>query len=146
MSASLGRTAMRIVLVLVAAASLGAGACYGAAAPATSLSIVVYPDGMTQPASAERYTLRCGPAVGTVPQPAVACRTLAALAHPFAPTPRGTFCTDIAMGPQQATVKGRVRGNPGERDAAGAGRVRDQPLAPSQNGRSRISGPLSLKS
>jgi len=103
---------MRIALVLVAAASLGAGACFGAARPATALSIVVYPDGMTQPASAKRYTLRCGPAAGTVPQPAVACRTLAALAHPFAPTPRGTFCTDIAMGPQQATVKGRVRGTP----------------------------------
>jgi hypothetical protein len=101
---------MRIVLVLVAAALLSAGAASGSVTPATSLSIVVYPDGMAQPSTAEHFTLRCGPAAGTVPQPALACRTLAGLAQPFAATPRGTFCSDIAIGPQQATVKGRVRG------------------------------------
>jgi hypothetical protein len=103
--------AMRIPFLLVAAALFSTGVSSGAT-PATSLSIAVYPDGLAQPASAERYTLRCGPAAGTVPQPMVACRTLAGLVHPFAPTPRGTFCTDIAIGPQQATVKGRVRGTP----------------------------------
>ncbi len=101
---------MRIMLVLVAAALLSAGACYGAARPATSLSIVFYPNGLTEPAGAVHYTLRCAPAAGTVPQPGVACRTLASFVQPFAVTPRGTFCTDIAIGPQQATVKGRVRG------------------------------------
>jgi len=45
-----------------------------------------------------------------VPEPARACRVLASLAHPFAPTPPGTICSDIALGPQQAVVTGVLRG------------------------------------
>jgi len=45
-----------------------------------------------------------------VPNPARACRVLASLAHPFAPTPPGTTCSDIAIGPQQAVVTGVLRG------------------------------------
>ncbi len=95
--------------MLVAAVLLGAGASYGAVPPATQLSIVVYPNGIGA-AGVQRYVLRCGPAAGTVPHPLLACRALAKLAHPFAPTPPGTYCTDIAIGPQEATVKGRLRG------------------------------------
>jgi len=95
--------------VLVSALSLGAGAGRAATSPVTALSIAVYPQGMSA-GEVSGYTLRCNPARGTVPQPVLACRTLASLAHPFAPTPRGTFCTDIAMGPQEAVVTGRVRG------------------------------------
>jgi hypothetical protein len=70
---------MRITLVFVAAALLAAGACYGAARPATSLSIVVYPNGLAETVGAVHYTLRCAPAAGTVLQAAVACKTLASL-------------------------------------------------------------------
>ena len=101
---------MRISLIAVAAgALLGAGASLGAAQPPTQLAIVVYPNGSAAQ-GAQRYTLRCGPAGGTVPHPLLACRALGRLAHPFAPTPPGTNCTDLAMGPQEAIVKGRLRG------------------------------------
>src|SRR5438132_1375983 len=97
--------------VVVAAALLGA--CVGRAAspPATSLAISFFPNGMNDPV-VKHYTLRCGPAAGSIPRPALACRTLAGLDHPFAPTPRGTFCTALAMGPEEAVVKGRLRGAP----------------------------------
>jgi hypothetical protein len=103
---------MRIALIAVAAAALlGAGACLGASQPPTQLSIAVYPNGLAGQ-GVQRYVLRCGPAGGTLPHPLAACRALARLAHPFAPTPPGTYCTDIAIGPEAATVKGRVRGVP----------------------------------
>jgi hypothetical protein len=59
---------------------------------------------------AKTYTLRCNPAGGTLPQPARACRRLARLQAPFAPTPKGTACTQIYGGPQIAFVTGRFRG------------------------------------
>jgi hypothetical protein len=59
---------------------------------------------------AKTYTLRCNPAGGTLPQPARACRRLAQLQAPFAPTPKGTACTQIYGGPQIAFVRGRFRG------------------------------------
>ena len=95
--------------MLVSAVLLGAAAGRAATPPVTALAIAVYPQGMSA-GEVNRYTLRCNPATGTVPQPVVACRTLASLAHPFAPTPRGTFCTALAMGPEEAVVTGRVRG------------------------------------
>ena len=101
---------MRIAVVLALAALLGAAA-NAATPPATALSIAVYPKGIAA-GEVVRYSLRCGPAAGTVPQPAAACRTLAGLEHPFAPTPPGTFCTALAMGPEEAIAKGRLRGAP----------------------------------
>jgi Subtilisin inhibitor-like len=72
-----------------------------------ALAIAVYPDGVgRQPV--HRYTLRCDPAAGTVPNPGRACRTLAALQNPFAPIPADAACTQIAGGPQEARVVGRV--------------------------------------
>ena|SRR5436305_12116383 len=79
------------------------------AAAATALAIVVYPNGIGKP-PAQRYALRCAPAAGTVPKPALACRTLAALDHPLAPVPPGTTCSQIALGPEEAIVTGRVGG------------------------------------
>jgi|1186.fasta_scaffold383820_1 hypothetical protein len=100
---------MRIAAAIATAALLGIGAAQAASPPATTLAIAFYPKGMAQP-DVIRYRLRCNPATGTVPQPALACRTLASLAHPFAPTPPGTFCTALAMGPEEAIVTGRLRG------------------------------------
>jgi len=101
----------RIAAALATTALLGAVAAQAASQPVTTLAIAFYPKGMSQP-EVSRYRLRCNPASGTVPHPARACRTLANLAHPFAPTPPGTFCTALAMGPEEAIVTGRLRGSP----------------------------------
>ena len=77
--------------------------------PGTRLAIAVYPKG-SESQLVRRYRLGCGPAAGTVPRPARACRTLAKLDDPFAPVPPHTVCADIALGPQEAVVTGVVRG------------------------------------
>jgi hypothetical protein len=61
-------------------------------------------------AAAHHWTLRCGPAGGTLPQAAAACRKLAALDDPFAPVPADSMCSQIYGGPQTARVKGTYRG------------------------------------
>ena len=94
------------VLTLIAASI-----AHAATSPTTALTIAFYPKGMNEP-GVEHFTLRCGPPGGTVPHPSAACRTLAGLAHPFAPTPPNTICTALAMGPEEAIVRGRVRGAP----------------------------------
>jgi Subtilisin inhibitor-like len=75
----------------------------------TSLHITVWPDGMAQPAK-NVYTLKCAPVGGTLPKRAAACTKLLRVDRPFAPTPRGTACTMIYGGPQEALVTGRLRG------------------------------------
>ena len=100
---------MKLAFVLLVAALIGSAVSYSAMRAPTQLSIDVYPNGIGQPGS-EHYTLRCGPVGGTLPHRASACLTLARLSDPFAPTPPGTFCTDLAAGPQEAVVTGRVRG------------------------------------
>ena len=46
----------------------------------------------------------------TLARPTRACRRLASLERPFAPTPPGTACTQIYGGPQVALVAGTYRG------------------------------------
>ena len=93
-----------VAALLLTAAVVAAGS----AAPATRLSISLYPEG--RGGTVQHFTLRCGPARGTVLDPARACAALARLARPFAPVPKGTVCTQIALGPQEAIVTGVVRG------------------------------------
>jgi hypothetical protein len=95
--------------ILVAATVL-TGACGSSpsSSNSTRLRIAVYPHGTG--GVVQRYRLSCGAPAGTVPHPARACRVLAHLAHPFAPTPAGTTCSGISLGPQQAVVTGHVRG------------------------------------
>jgi Subtilisin inhibitor-like len=76
---------------------------------ATSLHITVWPNGQGE-APKRTYTLRCAPLGGTLPQKRAACRSLAALEAPFAPTPKNIACTEIYGGPQEAVVTGRLRG------------------------------------
>jgi len=102
---------MRLAIALLSAAALGVGVSYAATPPPTQLAFAVYPQGVGAP-GVRRYTLRCGPAGGTVPHPAAACRVLASLPHPFAPVPSGAICSAIALGPQEAVVTGRLRGKP----------------------------------
>jgi hypothetical protein len=75
----------------------------------TSLRITVWPNGRDH-APTRAYTLTCAPAGGTLPNAAATCARLAPLKAPFAPTPKGTPCTMINGGPQEALVTGRFRG------------------------------------
>jgi hypothetical protein len=75
----------------------------------TSLNISVWPNGEGQPGK-KTYTLRCAPLGGTLPHRAEACAKLARFTHPFAPTPKNMACTEIYGGPQEALVRGRLRG------------------------------------
>jgi hypothetical protein len=97
-----------IALLVLAAAVPASGAAAGTAA--TRLSITVYPNGSADSTTVHRYQLRCGPAGGTVPRPAQACRVLAALADPFARTGARTMCAQVVDGPQEAVVTGVLRG------------------------------------
>jgi len=80
-------------------------------AAATSLHVSVWPNGQDH-GPRRTYTLTCAPARGTLHHAAAACRRLAGLKTPFAPTPPGTACTQIYGGPQEALVVGRFRGRP----------------------------------
>jgi hypothetical protein len=100
----------RSTIAVAFAALVSAGACAGSTPVPTRLAVALYPQGLGGPV--QQYTLSCGPAAGTVPKPAEACRVLLGLEHPFAPTPAGTTCTQIALGPNVAIVSGHVRGVP----------------------------------
>jgi hypothetical protein len=45
-----------------------------------------------------------------LPRRARACAALAALKAPFAPTPKGSVCTEVNGGPAVAYVRGTFRG------------------------------------
>jgi hypothetical protein len=76
----------------------------------TSLTILVWPQGMRGAARAVRWTLACQPARGTLPAAAKACRRLLRQQRPFRAVPRGIACTEIYGGPEEAEVRGRLRG------------------------------------
>jgi hypothetical protein len=100
---------MGVVLGLLVWLLVWVGGFVGGGRSWASLAITVYPHGIGQPGFGA-YVLRCGPAAGTVPNPVLACRTLSRLADPFAPVPPQTFCTTLALGPEEALVRGRLRG------------------------------------
>ena len=77
----------------------------------TALNITVWPNGEGN-GGKKVWTLRCAPAAVTLPHRARACRQLAVLKTPFAPTPKNVACTEIYGGPEQALVTGRLRGYP----------------------------------
>ncbi len=97
---------LRLALALAAVAT----AASAGGAPATKLTIDVWPQGRTVATGHVHYTLRCSPAAGTVPRPGNACAVLARLAHPFAATAPATACPSLVLGPQEAHVVGTVRG------------------------------------
>jgi hypothetical protein len=103
---------MRALAVLaLCAAALGTGGSVAAGSPAqTALTITYWESGVTD-SEPVRWTLRCNPARGTLPRPALACRRLAAGgAKLFAPVPPSTVCTQIYGGPQVARVVGTLAG------------------------------------
>lgn len=105
---------MRIAIViaaLIAVVGCGAGSAAQSASPAsTDLRVTVWPGGRAE-GDGTTYTLRCGPAAGTLPRAATACSKLGALPRPFGPVPRDAMCTDQYGGPQQALVTGKHRGH-----------------------------------
>ena len=90
---------------LIAALTMTASA----SSAATELRITAWPEGPGGEGTLT-WRLRCGPAGGTLPRPAAACRALAALERPFAPVPKDVGCTQIYGGPQVARVTGTFRG------------------------------------
>ena len=100
---------LRVALLLtVLVAAIGCGAGAGATAT-TELKISYWAEGPAA-GNVKRWTLRCGPAGGTLPRPGAACEKLAALRSPFAPVPRDAMCTQQYGGPQEAVVQGTYRG------------------------------------
>ena len=59
--------------------------------------------------SGKRWTLRCRPAGGTLPDPARACARLAALKEAFAPVPPGALCA-FTVADRSAQVTGTLAG------------------------------------
>lgn len=99
-----------IAVLALIPALLVADAATGNAAPTarTYLRIAVWPDGPD--GAVIRWTLRCAPARGTLPERAAACRRLAAADSPFKPVPDDAVCTRIYGGPDVARVSGTFRG------------------------------------
>ena len=105
---------MRIAALIALLAAVGCGAGAGAPAAGTSsridLKISYWPKGQDSGA-AQKWTLKCAPAAGTLPQPGAACRKLLGMQRPFAPIPPDAVCTDVYGGPQVALITGTFRGN-----------------------------------
>ena len=107
---------MRIaVLAFVALAATGCMAertnddGQGKALPATDLEISFTAGGETPTMV---WTLRCPDGQGTLPDAAQACEQLAQIDDPFSPVPKGTACTQVYGGSQEADVRGTYRGRP----------------------------------
>jgi Subtilisin inhibitor-like len=106
---------MRIAVGLALAAVVLAACSTGSAGPVSpaqtaSLTITFWPDGANE-AVKTRWTLRCGPAGGTLPRAARACtRLLAGGTRLFVRTSGGVACTQIYGGPQTARIVGTLKG------------------------------------
>ena len=100
-----------LALAVVAAVLVGCGSASSAGpSPATSLTITYSPHG-THAGATKTWRVRCSPARGTLPHPAVACRRLAAGgAKLFAGVPKDVVCAQIYGGPQTARVVGTLDG------------------------------------
>jgi hypothetical protein len=100
-----------VVIALAALALVASGSLQAGTATTTTLRISYWDRGPMTDEPDSTWTLRCGPAGGTLPQPARACARLAAGgAKLVAPVPAGTFCTEIWGGPQRARVVGTIEG------------------------------------
>ena len=102
------RGSMFLVLAIVALGACASGSAK--TSPGTSLAVTFWADG-SKTAVRDTWTLRCNPARGTLPRPAVACRRLSASGvRPFAPLSEDVACTEIYGGPQMARVVGTIAG------------------------------------
>jgi hypothetical protein len=100
-----------LIAALIAVVGCGSGSAAKSVSQAsTDLKVTIWPAGREE-GDARTYTLRCGPAAGSLPRAATACSKLGTLPQPFAPVSRDAVCTEQYGGPQQALVTGRLRGN-----------------------------------
>jgi Subtilisin inhibitor-like len=103
---------MRVLVVaaaLLCVALPAAGSAAGQAGDAR-LSITVWPEGRGNGKAVRQLTLRCGPAGGSHPTPARACRRLFSNLLALRPVPRDRPCTKVYGGPHQALLSGTVNG------------------------------------
>jgi Subtilisin inhibitor-like len=103
---------MRSIAVAVLVGVIAVGAAAAGAQPDISLKLAYWEKGLPS-AGAEpiTWTLRCGPAGGTLPRPGIACsRLLAGGRDLFTPVADDAICTQIYGGPQIARVVGVVEG------------------------------------
>ncbi|MGH3135398.1 MAG: SSI family serine proteinase inhibitor [Gaiellaceae bacterium] len=103
---------MRALLTLGAVGAVLSACALALAAPKWSTSVrVTYWEDSAKTGSSVTWTLRCNPARGSLPRPAIACRRLAAGGFKlFAPLSPDIACTEIYGGPQRARVVGVVAG------------------------------------
>jgi Subtilisin inhibitor-like len=103
---------MRIAAGLVIAAVALVACSTGSARPTqtATLTITFWADG-SNASEKSKWTLRCGPAAGTLPRPARACtRLMAAGMGLFTPISPRVACTEIYGGPQAARIVGTIKG------------------------------------
>jgi Subtilisin inhibitor-like len=103
---------MRTLMALCVVAIVGfVGVAGGGASPVAkkaSLTITYWPDEQA-PETYQRWTLRCNPVGGTLPNRVRACTRLSRLPlSSFAQVPKDAICTQIYGGPQKAVVKGTI--------------------------------------
>jgi hypothetical protein len=103
------RIAALIALLGIVGCGAGGTSPEAGSAGATELKITFWAQGRTA-VTTGKWTLRCAPAGGTLPQAGAACLKLAGMQNPFAPVPRDAICTDQYGGPQVALVTGTFRG------------------------------------
>ena len=86
----------------------GSSSSESGSAPATSLTVVVYPSGLGKPSV--ETTLECDPVGGSNPLSKEACDQLAVHPDAFEPIPADAACTMQAGGPEVAHVYGTFQG------------------------------------
>ena len=104
--------AMRVLLAAAALLWVAVPAAGSAAEQAghARLSMTVWPQGRESGKPVRQLTLRCGPAGGSHPTPARACRRLYANLAALKPVPRDRVCDTGFYGWQEALVRGTVNG------------------------------------
>ena len=106
---------MRLLLCLFLAVGTATFVADEDAAPAAStaaaVTVTVWPQGKGAHKPVRRWTLRCGPAGGTHPQPRRACAALLADPALLRPLPRDVACTQVYGGPHLGQIRGTVRGS-----------------------------------
>ena len=97
-----------VAVVAVAIAGIAGGGAATTSAKPVSLTITYWADEQS-PTSFTRWTLRCNPRGGTLPNRKRACAKLSTMTlGAFAPVPKNVLCTEIYGGPQKAVVKGTI--------------------------------------
>ena len=97
-----------VMVVAVAIVGLTGGGAATTSAKTVSLTITYWGDEQSS-AAPVRWTLRCSPLGGTLPNRKRACAKLSTLSlGAFAQVPKNVLCTQIYGGPQKAVIKGTI--------------------------------------